>query len=323
MDNKRNKQISNKETNVPTKLSYSIDANRDLNLSTLEQNKPVFNKENNKYSLISFLSSKRKPDVYLNDSVIKARQYKIKSVKEESESDVDMTRFQQRYFKTNITMKCYNCGEVGHMSRNCALDEIIICTKCNETGHESFNCKNMKCFKCNKMGHKSSECTLKDVKRCKKCENNGHTVTDCLVKSSRVTENDVIKVCRFCGKNGHLVCPFPSKIYIIDEYDSDTVILSDDERGKERDIGSEHRISLKKLINKICPRCGENHLLERCKVNPGGNTYDKARELFKGKDNDMIINFSKNDYSSESEESFSNFRRKSNKVEDFRFNLFK
>jgi hypothetical protein len=335
MEYKKNNP-SSKVEKESIKFSYSLDSTKNINPSSLEYNKPAFDKENNKYSLITFLSSKRKPDVYLNDSVIKAKQYRTKQSKEEEEnipeSDPeapDMKRTELRYFNTNLTIKCFNCGEVGHMSRNCPHDEIIICTRCNERGHDSFNCFNMKCFKCNRIGHRSFECKLKDVKRCEKCGHNGHVSSDCLSKADNITDQN-LKVCRFCGDDKHLICPFPRKMYIIEDYDSDNVIFSEDEEAELPSVKRERR------REKMCPRCAGDHILERCKVRPPNNSFDNAREQFKRRDDDNRRRgddnrwrdddrnkFRKRNYRSDSEDSFSHFRKKSRRYEDYRFNSFK
>lgn len=35
-------------------------------------------------------------------------------------------------------LKCYTCGQAGHMSRDCQNDRL--CYNCNETGHISKDC---------------------------------------------------------------------------------------------------------------------------------------------------------------------------------------
>jgi hypothetical protein len=325
MENKRLKQ-SNKEDNpTPIKLSYSNDSSKTIDLASLELNKPLYDKENSKYSLITFLSSKRKPDVYLNEKVIKARQYRIKqdieeeeNVKESDNESLDMKKKEQRYFNLNLTIKCYNCGEVGHMSRNCPHDEIIVCTRCNEKGHDSFNCTNMKCFKCNGIGHRSFECkNFRNIKQCEKCGHNGHVGEDCLSKPDDITKESRIRTCRFCGEDTHLLCPFPRKMYMIQEYDSDNVIFTDNEDG-------EVSVKRERKKEKQCPRCGGDHMLSRCKVRPPDNSFDRARDQFKrNQDYGRQHKVSRKSYRSDSEESFKHFSRKDKRRDDYRFNYFK
>ncbi len=78
-------------------------------------------------------------------------------------------------------MKCFNCQETGHSSKDCQNPkkerEPMKCFNCQETGHGSRDCPNPKkerearfgrdsektgggeCFNCKKSGHRASECT--------------------------------------------------------------------------------------------------------------------------------------------------------------------
>ena len=245
-------------------LLFNIDTNKNTEALSLDANIPAFDKEkSNQYSLISYLTSKKKPDVYLGDLVLKARNYRISvnntpkiqselksfekprtdALHADSSSDDALSASSEdnyekmkqkdlRYYAiSNITMKCFNCNEVGHMSRNCPHDLIINCTRCNGKGHDDFDCPNIKCFKCNRIGHKSFECKVssRDIIKCDKCKNVGHESSDCLIHPDIRRKDVKNSTCFFCGKTGHQICPIGNDLHLIEEYQSDHVIMSESE----------------------------------------------------------------------------------------------
>lgn len=70
----------------------------------------------------------------------------------------------RREEQTNISKKCFNCNEEGHLSWQCKRERRMRKTKkcqgCERTGHELEECwfKDRKCYKCQKMGHIASQC---------------------------------------------------------------------------------------------------------------------------------------------------------------------
>ena len=145
-------------------------------------------------------------------------QNKINDSENESSSSLNYKTMKNqsiRYFtfNNNITYKCFNCGEVGHMNINCPYENIIYCLKCNRKGHEEINCPYTKCFKCNKFGHKNFQCHYKINKEkiCNRCLSIGHSSNQCLKEPFYPYNNFYIEnnyLCKFCGSNKHLVCPF-------------------------------------------------------------------------------------------------------------------
>jgi hypothetical protein len=252
-------------------LLFTMDTTKNIDALNIPANVPAYDKEKtHQYSLISYLTSKKKPDVYLGDLVIKARNYKISAnsqqkplepkiseklekdgiIQDDSsndssvESEVDnyekMKQKDLRYYAIgNITIKCYNCNEVGHTSRNCPNDLIITCTRCNGKGHDEYECPNIKCFKCNRIGHKSFECkvSIKDIIKCDKCKNIGHEYADCLINPEIRKKDLKNAVCYFCGKTGHFICPINKEHKVIEDYHSDHVVMSESEI--ENENGSE------------------------------------------------------------------------------------
>ncbi|KAK0407821.1 hypothetical protein QR680_003615 [Steinernema hermaphroditum] len=93
---------------------------------------------------------------------------------------------------------CYNCGEDGHMSRDCPTGRRTggggggrSCYNCGEDGHISRECPTrggggggggggQKCYNCGNFGHISRECTEPRAERvCYGCNKPGHVRSQC------------------------------------------------------------------------------------------------------------------------------------------------
>ncbi|XP_055933116.1 probable ATP-dependent RNA helicase vasa-like isoform X2 [Argiope bruennichi] len=101
---------------------------------------------------------------------------------------------------------CFNCGEEGHMSRDCPTKRSGgnsgsrggACYKCNEEGHMARDCPNSEstgrsrggggssCYKCNEEGHMARDCPNAESGggrsrggACYKCNEEGHMARDC------------------------------------------------------------------------------------------------------------------------------------------------
>jgi len=254
-------------------ILYSFDLDKNEKLLDIPIGQLAYSKEKETdYSCISYMTSRRKPDIYAGEEVIKSKFYRVNymdnqaskvkaldnaliekektfSILAEAEvfstdsssdekNDIERMKKQEpRYYHSgNISFKCYNCDEVGHTSRNCPNEKRIICHKCNQQGHIEENCPNMKCFKCNRIGHRSFECTVKsqEIEKCENCKNVGHMAEDCLITPLKIKKSFLNNYqCIFCRSKGHLICPYKKETFIIEEYLSDNVEISESEEDGE------------------------------------------------------------------------------------------
>eukprot|EP00985_Skeletonema_marinoi_P021717 scaffold13472_cov175-Skeletonema_marinoi.AAC.1 len=121
-----------------------------------------------------------------------------------------MKRKDTRYWDRDISTKCHQCGEVGHIAVNCPNEEKLRpCALCAQLGHEMWTCP-MKCvcFNCGVPGHQSRDCPhrrgLPNRIICTVCYQNGHHRFDCRERPWNAPSKDAI--CMQCGQEGHFMC---------------------------------------------------------------------------------------------------------------------
>lgn len=121
-----------------------------------------------------------------------------------------MRRNDTRYWDRDISTKCHQCGEVGHIAINCPNEERLrACNLCAQLGHDMWSCP-MKCvcFNCGVPGHQSRDCPhrrrLPNRVVCTVCFQNGHHRFDCRERPWNSPSKEAL--CMQCGQKGHTMC---------------------------------------------------------------------------------------------------------------------
>ena len=203
-----------------------------------ESKKKYLENKSKKYMYIIFSLGEFKENKELNDS--NSSSYSFWNSNEENKEHV------KDYNNKISNIKCFKFGKYGHIATECWGEKDDICEKCLKYHHKGEECPNEKCYLCNSRGHKPTLCPLKKnnqynnknkyiaskIPKCTKCLNNGHESIDCLIKPNNIYINNPSKLslCRFCNSTKHYVCPFKDDIYIISDYDSDKVDISENEK---------------------------------------------------------------------------------------------
>ncbi|KAK6170343.1 hypothetical protein SNE40_018756 [Patella caerulea] len=126
-----------------------------------------------------------------------------------------------RYYKYDAVknVRCKNCREKDHLSRDCPKPKVIVCYLCGQRDHMSQACTQPICYNCSKPGHVATDCKepqYKWFKLCTRCEMPGHqaqncpdlwrrfhlTTTVCDPVKQPIRKNSR-KFCCNCGSNKH------------------------------------------------------------------------------------------------------------------------
>lgn len=115
---------------------------------------------------------------------------------------------------TTDQRKCHNCGQGGHLRRDCSeapshegngggYNTNAACFGCGKTGHLKRDCPTSAggraCHNCGQMGHIRRDCPEEtQPPKCHNCGESGHLRRDC---SQELRES---RSCHLCGQSGHL-----------------------------------------------------------------------------------------------------------------------
>ena len=221
-----------------------------------------------------------------------------------------------RYYvlDNDITVKCHNCGEIGHIKDYCPYTNLKFCHRCLSHEHNDKDCKNKKCFRCNKSGHNRNECNLKDneILICFNCQNSGHRKNECLINPAKI-DSKFIKnnglSCFYCGSSNHMICPLSERENIelkkenidFDEIEEDMISSYSQEISSDTPVEEEEKETKKKTKSKkkhakeiieniknedikftiFCSYCGETHRNEECPLKDDpkfSNEFDTFRK---------------------------------------------
>lgn len=123
-----------------------------------------------------------------------------------NKSGDNRSRMKSRYYNNHSAIRCFNCGESGHINKECKSQKKKLCLTCCKTDHDSFSCPENICRKCNRVGHNFRNCdsevafifdyiptdTLSNFSSYKKTEGGNFDFENAL--------------CVSCGEYGHVNC---------------------------------------------------------------------------------------------------------------------
>lgn len=127
-----------------------------------------------------------------------------------------------RYYLGNSGPMCFNCGESGHLNKDCPQEYIMPCYLCGTVGHLRQDCPQEVCFKCLHMGHLSRNCRFSQHKsyrdsKCRLCQYPEHRAEECTLNwrsyysrsietqdtEKKLIDGKITRTCYYCSSKGH------------------------------------------------------------------------------------------------------------------------
>lgn len=129
----------------------------------------------------------------------------------------------KRFFED--TTVCFNCGNMGHVSRECTEDRNRNCMFC-DLYHRNKPCQFLFCDNCHHLGHSYKFCRQKryDYPLCKCAPTQNHYIDECTnmwrtykIRNADNYKKDIIKSCPLCFSKSHFIddCELQTRKYTI------------------------------------------------------------------------------------------------------------
>ncbi|KAI5147945.1 hypothetical protein ENBRE01_0005 [Enteropsectra breve] len=145
-------------------------------------------------------------DIFYSDTIFIEKDDAIKIFKNEN----------KRYFGDSTI--CYECGQTGHLSKDCAIKIERNCAYCS-LYHLHRPCAFIFCYNCCSIGHKEKHCKIKKNNKlmCTRCPLQFHLTRDCprlwrkYIVRNLHGEKSLKTSCAFCFSGTHFIDDCPMK----------------------------------------------------------------------------------------------------------------